>query len=68
MQLLETINQKIDELERLTIANKQDKEDENESNVPDNPVQPPNGECGCNCDCNHNHDNNNEEQFPTVRF
>lgn len=70
MQLLETINQKVDELERLTIENK--------PNVPDNPVQPPNddNDCNCNHDCNHNGnhdddddgDNGNDEQFTTVRF
>lgn len=71
MQLLETVNQKIDELERLTINNKN--EDNDKPNVPDNPVQPPDGECNCGCNCNHDNNNDNDndgtnEQFPTVRF
>ena len=54
MQLLETINQKIDKLERLTIENKPNEEDN--PDVPDKPVEPPDD------------NDDNEEQFPTIRF
>lgn len=61
MQLLETINQKLDELERLTIENKpNDKPDD-----PNEPVQPPECDCNCGNDCDNDE---NDEQFPTVRF
>jgi hypothetical protein len=60
-QLLETINQKLDELERLNVNNKPN---DNIPDVPDEPVTPPDGDCNCGCDCN----DDNDEQFTTIRF
>ena len=53
MQLLETINQKIDELERLSVNNKPDDNDPDVPNEPNDPSDKP---------------DDDDEQFPTVRF
>lgn len=57
MQLLETINQKLDELERLSVENKPNEDD---TINPDEPIIPPGQDDDCNDDI--------KEQIPTIKF